>query len=87
MDVYYGFWDRNDRVRYKAPTAKSVKPPSLPPAAITPREIAAKAAKVGAEEGRRLRKRTGRRATRVARPELAFVPAPIAQAGLKTVLG
>ncbi len=66
---------------------KSVTPPSLPPPAVTQTEIIEGAQRAGETEGRRLRKKTGRRATRLARPELAAVPAPIARAGLKTKLG
>ena len=66
---------------------KSTKPPALPPPAATPEDISAQAVKVGEEEGRRLRKRTGRRATRLTRPELAMVPATVTRAGLKTRLG
>ena len=66
---------------------KSVKPPALPPAAAVPSEIAEQAAKAGEVEGGRLRKRTGRRATRLTRPELALVPAPIAKGALKATTG
>ncbi len=66
---------------------KSVTPPALPPPTATPTEIIGQAQKAGEAEGRRLRKRTGRRATRLSSPGLAAVPAPIAQAGLKTKLG
>ena len=66
---------------------KKTLAPSLPPPVATPTEILPEAAKAGEAEGRRLRKRTGRRATRLTRPELAAVPATIARAGLKTKLG
>lgn len=68
--------------RFKKPDPKSTKPPSLPPPAKSPIEISTQAAQVGEREGRRLRKRTGRRATRVSRPELATVPAQTTQAKL-----
>lgn len=66
---------------------KSVTPPSLPAPAASPAQISAQAARAGETEGRRLRRRTGRGATRLARPELATVPANVARAGLKTKLG
>lgn len=73
--------------RYKPGKPKSVTPPALPPAVATPREIVESAQKVGETAGRRLRKRTGRRATRKASPELALVPATVERAGLKTIRG
>lgn len=76
-----------ESVRYKPGKPKSVTPPTLPPAARPQQEIVEAASKVGEREGRRLRKRTGRRAARLTRPELAFTPANVAQAGLKTSLG
>ena len=66
---------------------KGTAPPALPPPPPTVSEISQVAQQVGTEEGRRLRKKTGRRATRLTSPELSLVPASIAQAGLKTVLG
>ena len=65
---------------------KSVTPPALPPPATSQTQIIEGAQRAGETEGRRQRKRTGRRATRLSRPELAFVPAPIARAGLSTNL-
>ncbi len=73
--------------RFKSPSAKSVKPPALPSRATPPSEIISQAAQVGETEGRRLRKRTGRRATRLTNPSLASVPANVARAGLITKLG
>ncbi len=73
--------------RYKPGKPKSVSPPALPPAAATTSKIVEAAQKAGETEGRRLRKRTGRRETRKTRPELAGVPAQIRVAGLKTKLG
>ncbi len=79
----------NDSIfrRFKPPQAKSVKPPALPAAATPPSEIISQAAQVGETEGRRLRKRTGRRSTRLTSPGLANIPAQTAQAGLLTKLG
>lgn len=75
-------------LRWKGPPdTKATKPPELPPPAATPQEIAQKAAGVGETEGRRLRKKTGRRATRIASPGVGMVPATVARAGLKTKLG
>jgi hypothetical protein len=68
-------------------TPKRSIPPDLPPPVTKTSEILSKAGKVGESAGRRLRKKTGRVSTRITRPELASVPAPIAQAGLKTSLG
>lgn len=80
----FSHWHR----RFKGPTpAKAAKPPELPPPAATPQEISQQAAVAGTAEGRRLRRRTGRGATRLTRPELAAVPATVARAGLKTKLG
>ena len=66
---------------------KSVKPPALPPPVATPTKILLEAARAGEAEGRRLRRRTGRRSTRLTRPELTAVPAKVARAGLRTTLG
>lgn len=66
---------------------KKSTPPALPPAAAAPSEIASQAQRAGAAEGRRLRRKTGRLATRKAQPNLAGVPADIGIAGLKTSLG
>ncbi len=73
--------------RYKPGKPKSVIPPVLPPAVRTLQEITEQAQGVDESAGRRLRKKTGRRTTRIARPELAGVPANIARTGLKTKLG
>ena len=73
--------------RYKSGKPKSVSPPALAPTARPPQEIVEAAAKVGESEGRKLRKRSGRRTTRITRPELANVPADVGIAGLKTSLG
>lgn len=72
--------------RFKGPEPKATRPPALPPAQI-PSEIPEAAMRAGEREGRRVRRRRGRAATRITRPELAFVPTPIAQAGLQTKLG
>ncbi len=75
-------------LRFKGPPdGKADKPPELPPAAATPTEIISAAGKAGEAEGRRLRRRTGRRATRITRPELASVPATVSRQGLQTTLG
>ena len=74
-------------LRFKPPSPKSVKPPALSPAARPPSEIISQAAKVGETEGRRLRKKTGRRSTRLTSPGLALIPAQTAQGGLKPFLG
>ncbi len=87
--LFSGFWDwENDKtLRHKRPGPKSVSPPSLPPPATSQTEITEQAAKAGETEGRRLRKKTGRGATRLTPPEQALIPAQIARAGLKTKLG
>ncbi len=65
---------------------KSVKPPALPPPVVTPTEIVGEAAKAGEAEGRRLRKRTGRRATQITRSgDLGILR--VGQPSLKTKLG
>ena len=81
-------WGNDPRNRYKRESPKSVTPPALPPPAPgPPTKISPQVQAAGRAEGTRLRKKTGRRATRLARPELAGVPATTAQAGLKTKLG
>ena len=89
--LFYGFWDvwneRNLRFKPKD-RPKSVTPPALPPPTpAPPSEISPQVQAAGQAEGRKLTKKTGRRATRLTRPSLAFVPAQTAQAGLKTKLG
>jgi len=66
---------------------KASKPPAVAPRSLPPEEIGAQAMKAGEEEGRRLRRRRGRWATRLASPDLAMVPATVSRAGLKTKLG
>ena len=60
---------------------------SLPPRAATPTEISPQVQAAGRAEGLRLRRRTGRRATRLTRPSQALIPATTARARLKTTLG
>lgn len=72
---------------YKPGAPKAVAPPALPPPVAQTSEIAESASRVGESEGRRLRKKTGRRATTKTRPELANIPANIGVAGLKTTTG
>lgn len=66
---------------------KKAQQPDIPPPAQKPSEIVSQAAKVSQSAGRRLRKKTGRGASRLSSPALAYVPAPIARAGLSTSLG
>jgi hypothetical protein len=81
-------WGNDPAMRFKRESPKSVTPPALPPpTAAPPSEISPQVQAAGQAEGRNLRKKTGRRATRLTRPELAFVPAATARAGLKTKLG
>ena len=78
---------RQGRRCFKKPDPKSTAAPALPPPVTTPEEIAPQAAAAGEAEGRRLRRKTGRRATRLTPPSIATSPANTAQAGLKTKLG
>lgn len=94
LDIEAMLWgDRNciystdPRVCYKSGKPKSTKPPALPPAAVTPQEISQQAAAAGEAEGKRIRRRRGRGASRLTRPELATVPATVARPGLATTLG
>ena len=68
------------------PDPKASKPPTLAPKAATPTEISAQAVAAGTEEGKRLRRRTGRRATRLTTPGF-MVPATIERRQLSTTLG
>lgn len=86
-----GLWFQIDPerpfIRFKGPSPKSVVPPAMPPPAKQITQITEEAAMAGGAEGRRFRKKTGRRATRLTQPGLAGVPATVARAGLKTKLG
>jgi hypothetical protein len=68
------------------PDPKSVTPPALAAPAATPTEITSEAAAAGEAEGKKLRKRTGRRATQLTVPGF-MTPARVERAGLKTTLG
>ncbi len=81
-------WFNDPQIRFKRESPKSVTPPALPPPTpAPPSEISPQVQAAGQAEGKRLRKKTGRLGTQIARPELAFVPAQTARAGLKTKLG
>lgn len=78
------FWSTNIYFKFGS-KPKSVAPPDLPPPVKTPSEISIQAAKAGETGGRRFRKKRGRFGTRITKPELAGVPAPIVRAGLTTL--
>ena len=81
-------WGNSPFNVHKRESPKSVTPPALPPpSAAPPTEVSPQVQAAGQAEGRKLRKKTGRIATRLSRPDLAFVPATTARAGLKTKLG
>ena len=73
------------RFNPRTPKAKT-SPPALPPAAVSSTEIVSSAAKAGEGEGRRLRRKTSRRATRTASQQIAFQPARTQAAGLSANL-
>lgn len=73
--------------RYKPGKPKAVTPPALPPVAKPQQEITVAASKVGERAGRRLIKKTGRRASRITGPDIASRPPNVSRAGLKTTLG
>ena len=64
---------------------KASTPPSLPPAAATPEEISGAAARAGADEAGRLRRRSGRQSTYLTPGFMS--PAIKTRPGLKTSLG
>jgi len=63
------------------------KAPALPPPVQTNQEIVESAQRAGEEEGRRLRKKSGRSASRRTKPELAGTSPATQAAQLKTTLG
>ena len=68
----------------KPKSPKSSTPPALAPPVQTPSEVVGEAQSAGSDQGRRLRKRTGRRSTRI--PQLTSSANASPQAGLKATL-
>lgn len=88
MDVYYGFWDRNKRLRYKfGGGGKTATPPPVPPPPPTTTEITPEAQRAGEVERRRLRGGRRGRAGTIFAGGRDIGLAPTQQAGLKTKLG